>query len=128
MHNNRSNNCLRTLYRSRNGLFFGVCKGLANYTKISTFWIRFAIVLAALITAFWPMVLIYIVAAIFMKPEPMIEPENTEDWEFYQTYTSNRGIALRSLKEKFEALERRTRQVESVVTSPKYSWERRFDT
>ena len=67
-------------------------------------------------------------AAIFIKPEPIIEPENTEDWEFYQTYTSNRGIALRRLKEKFEALERRTRQVESVVTSPKYSWERRFDS
>jgi phage shock protein C len=128
MTKHRSTNTYRTPYRARDGMIFGVCKGIARYADVSTFWIRFAAVIAIMLTAFWPMLLIYILTAIIMKPEPIIEPENAEDWEFYQTYTSNRRIALQRLKEKFDGLERRTRQIENVVTSPKYSWERRLNS
>lgn len=128
MSKHHSINSLRTLYRSRDGMIFGVCKGIARYAEVKTFWIRFAALIALVMTGFWPMVLIYIVAAIFIKPQPVIEPKNTEDWEFYQTFASNRGIALRRLKEKLDTLERRTQRVENVVTSPKYSWERRLDS
>lgn len=117
-----------TLYRSRNGVFFGLCEGIARYGNLPTFWVRFATVVACFFTGFWPMILIYIVASIFIKPEPLLEPESIDDWEFYNNYSTNRKFALQSLKKKFDGLERRTRQLEDIVTKPEYSWDRRFES
>jgi len=117
----------RSLYRSRKGVIFGLCEGLARYAGFQTFWVRFLMILATVFTGFWPMILIYIVASIFIKPEPLIEPENYCDWEFYNSYSTNRKFALCSLRDKFEGLERRTRRLEDIVTKPEYSWDRRFD-
>lgn len=121
-------NTSRTLYRSRRGWIFGVCKGLAEYADIPVFWVRFGAFLALLFTGLWPMVLIYIVAAIFLKPAPVIEFTNDEDWDFYQTYTADRKRALLRLKKRCEVLDRRTRRMENVVTKREYDWDRRFQS
>jgi phage shock protein C len=118
----------RTLYRSRHGMFFGVCKGLAEYADIPVFWVRFGILLATLLTGFWPMILLYIVAAIFLKPAPMIEFTDDEDWNFYQTYVSDRKVALLRLKRRCQSLDKRTRRMENIVTNRAYDWERRFES
>lgn len=123
---NRNFSTHRSLYRSRSGMIFGVCKGLANYADISTFWIRLAAVITLFLTGFWPIVIIYIVAAIFMKPAPRIAPENVEDWEFYNSYATDRKMALLGLRKKFDGIERRTRRLESIVTSREFDWERRL--
>lgn len=122
------NHASRTLYRSRRGWIFGVCQGLADYADISVFWVRVAAVIAALITGFWPMLLLYIVAAIFLKPAPVIEFSDDEDWNFYQTYVADRKMALLRLKRRCEALDRRTRRMENVVTNREYDWDRRFES
>lgn len=121
-------NSSRTLYRSRRGWIFGVCQGIAEYAEIPVFWVRFAAVIALLFTGFWPMVLIYIVAAIFLKPAPVIEFTDDEDWDFYQTYTADRKRALLRLKKRCEVLDRRTRRMENVVTKREYDWDRRFQS
>jgi phage shock protein C len=118
----------RTLYRSRQGVIFGICEGFARYADLSPFWVRTGLVVAGFFTGFWPMILIYLVAAIFIKPEPLLEPENLNDWEFYNSYSTNRGFALQSLKQKFDGLERRTRRLEDIVTKPEYTWDRRFES
>jgi phage shock protein C len=118
----------RTLYRSRQGLFFGVCRGIADYATINVFWVRLAVVIATLLTAFWPMVLVYIVAAIFMRPAPVVSFSNEEDWSFYQTYVSNREMALQRLKRRLQALDKRTRRMENHVTRKEYDWDQRFDS
>lgn len=118
----------RTLYRSRRGWIFGVCQGLAEYADLSVGWVRFAAFLALMITGFWPMVLIYIVAAIFLKPAPVVELKDEEDWDFYQTYVSDRKMALSRLKRRCEALDRRTRRMETIVTNREYDWDRRFQS
>ena len=118
----------RTLYRSRKGIFFGVCQGISDYADISVFWIRFGAVLAALFTGFWPLVLVYIVAAIFLRPAPVIEFSNDDDWNFYQSYVADRKLALYRLKRRCEALSRRTRRMENIVTDKEYDWERRFQS
>jgi phage shock protein C len=121
-------NTSRTLYRSRRGWIFGVCQGLAEYADIPVFWVRFAAFIALLFTGFWPMVLIYIVAAIFLKPAPVIEFTNDEDWDFYQAYTADRKRALLRLKKRCEVLDRRTRRMENIVTKREYDWDRRFQS
>ena len=118
----------RTLYRSRRGWIFGVCQGLADYADISVVWVRIAAIIASMMTGFWPMALLYIVAAIFLKPAPVIEFTDDEDWNFYQAYVADRKTALRRLKHRCEALDRRTRRMETVVTDREFEWDRRFQS
>ena len=115
-----------SLYRSREGVIFGVCRGLANYSEISVFWVRVAVIIGAIVTGFWPMVLIYIMAAIFMKPAPVVAPMDEEEWEFYNSYAADRKMALSRLKRRFDSLDRRARRIESVVTDREFDWDRRF--
>ena len=58
------------LYRSRDGVLFGVCKGLARYFDLSVFWTRVVAVIVLICTGLWPVVGLYLVAALLMKPEP----------------------------------------------------------
>ena len=118
----------RTLYRSRRGWIFGICQGLADYADISVCWVRFGAIIAMMLTGFWPMVLIYIVAAIFLKPAPVIEFRDDEDWNFYQAYVSDRKMALRRLSRRCQDLDRRTRRMENIVTDREYDWDRRFQS
>ncbi len=122
------NNRPRTLYRSRDGWILGVCQGLANYAEINVLWVRLIAVMAVMFTGFWPILLIYIMAGIFIKPAPMIMPETAEDWDFYNSYSADRKMALLRLKQKFDTLERRTRRIEGIVTTPEYSWERKLNS
>lgn len=62
---------LRGLYRSRNGLILGVCKGLGNFFDFNVFWIRALVIILFLITGIWPMLGIYLLAAFVMKPDPL---------------------------------------------------------
>ena len=121
-------NSKRTLYRSRNGWIFGICQGLADYADICVGWVRVCAVAALMITGFWPMFIIYVVAAIFLKPAPVVELRDDEDWNFYQAYVSDRKMALSRLKRRCEALDRRTRRMENVVTNREYDWDRRFQS
>jgi phage shock protein C len=121
-------NTTRTLYRSRRGWVFGVCQGLADYADISVLWVRFAAFLGFLFTGFWPMLLLYIVAAIFLKPAPVMEFTDDEEWDFYQSYTADRKRALLRLKKRCEALDRRTCRMENIVTNREFDWNRRFQS
>jgi phage shock protein C len=122
-----SNKGTRRLHRARDGMIFGVCKGLADYADINVFWLRLLAVGSLFITGFGPVILIYVVAAIFMRPAPVITAINDEDYEFYNTYSEDRSLALQRLKRKFDSLDRRTSQMESIVTDREYDWNRRFN-
>lgn len=58
------------LYRSRSGLLFGVCKGVAEYFDISVFWMRAIVLVTFILTGFCPVGIAYIFGALLMKPEP----------------------------------------------------------
>lgn len=57
-------------YRSRNRIFFGVCRGLADYVNFSVFWTRVLVVIAFLVSGFFPVGAIYLLLALLMKVEP----------------------------------------------------------
>ena len=115
-----------SVYRSRSGMMFGICKGLANHLDIDVFWVRFAVVCIACSTAFWPAFGIYIVAALVMKIEPVLPLETEEDEEFYHSYAGSRGMALSRLKRTFESLDRRIQRLENTVTARDYDWDERL--
>jgi phage shock protein C len=60
----------RGFYRSRDGAIFGVCRGIADYFDFSLFWTRMLTVILLIISGFWPVILLYLIAALLMKPEP----------------------------------------------------------
>lgn len=115
------------VYRSRHGMIFGVCRGTAEYLGFSVFWFRFLTVCAALFTGFWPLVGMYIIAALLMKPEPVVPFEEDSEQEFYDSYVNSRTMALSRLKRTYDNLERRIRRMENLVTAREYDWERRLN-
>ena len=114
------------IYRARNGVFLGVCKGIADYFDLSVFWVRMAMVIVFIFSGFWPVIGIYLVAAFFMKPKPVKPIESEQEREFYDSYVHSPKTAAQRLKRKFEELERRIRNMEDKVTGREYEWERRF--
>lgn len=116
----------RTLYRARDGKLMGVCKGLAQHFGMSVFMVRALFVAAALFTGFWPVVGLYVLAGLVMKPRPVLQPADAGERDFYGSYVSSRAEALRRLKEKFDRLEGRIRRMEDVVTRRDFDWDRRF--
>lgn len=62
-HKGRSNH----FRRSSNGLIFGVCQGLSNYTGISVGFIRVISIITFIITGFAPIGIIYLLLA-FLVP------------------------------------------------------------
>jgi len=114
------------VYRSRNGVFLGVCKGIAEYFDFSVFWVRMLLVIVFIFSGFWPVIGVYLVAAFFMKPKPVKPIESEEEREFYDSYVHSPKTAAQRLRKKYEELERRIRGMEDKVTGREYEWERRF--
>jgi len=113
-------------YRSRNGVILGVCRGIAEYFNFSLFWIRAIAVIFLLFTGFWPTLIVYFIAALLMKPEPVIPIHTDEEQEFYDSYVHSRKWATDRIKRRYENLERRLRRLEHTVTSPEFDWEKRL--
>jgi phage shock protein C len=116
----------RGLYRSRRGIICGVCRGVAEYLDFSVFWTRAITVALFFFTGVWPLAGIYVLAALLMKPEPLVPIETDEEMEFYSSYVNSRDMALQRLRRVFDKLDRRVQRVEDVVTAREYDWERRL--
>ncbi len=110
------------IYRSRKGIFMGVCQGLADYFDFSTFWLRTIAVLLFLFTGFWPVGVMYLVAGMILKLEPVSPLHDEKDEEFYDTYTHSRSSAIQRIRRKYENIERRIQRMEHTVTSREFDW------
>jgi phage shock protein C len=117
----------RGLYRSRQGAILGVCRGIANYFDFSVFWTRTIAVLLLVFTGFWPVLVIYLGAALLMKPEPVLSIHSEDEREFYDSYAHSRTGAADRLKRKFNQLDRRIQRMEHAVTSREFDWEQRLN-
>ena len=114
-------------YRMRHGMILGVCKGIANYFDFSVFWTRVIAVGFLVFTGFWPIMGLYLLGALLMKPEPVLPFETEAEEEFYNSLTSSLQMALHRLKRTFDRLNRRIQRMEDIVTAREYDWERRLN-
>jgi phage shock protein C len=119
-------NLRKGIYRSRNGAIFGVCRGLAEHFDFSIFWVRFVAVIVLVFSGLWPAMILYILAALIMKPEPVMPLSSADEQRFYDHYTASRHEAAQRLKRHYDGLDKRIRRMEDVVTSREYDWERRL--
>jgi len=114
------------LYRSRNGIILGVCRGVADYFGFSTFWIRAILIVVFIFSGFWPVVAIYILAALLMKPAAGETGGQRASRGFDCGYRRTCQDAAQRLKRRWRHLEKRLRRMESRVTSREFDWNRRF--
>jgi phage shock protein C len=118
----------RGLYRSRNGMILGVFKGLADYFDFSVGWLRGIGIIVFIFSGFWPIVVLYLLAALLMKPAPAIPLESLDEKEFYDSYAYSRRGAVHRMKRRFDELNRRIQRMEDVVTDKEFDWEQRLDS
>jgi phage shock protein C len=116
------------LYRSRNGIILGVCRGIAEYFDFSVFWARAIVIILLIVSGFWPIMGLYFIAALLMKPEPVVPIQTEEEQEFYDSYINSRKGAVDRLKRRYDNLERRIQRMEHTVTTREFDWENRLNT
>jgi len=114
------------IYRSRNGIIFGVCKGLADHFDFSVIWARTIAIIFLIVSGLWPAIGLYLIATILMKPAPVIPIETKAEQEFYDSYTHSRHLAAHRIKRRYENLEKRLRRMEHIVTAREFDWEERL--
>jgi phage shock protein C len=118
----------RRLYRSRNGKLLGVCRGIAEYFDLSVSGTRVVVVILLFVSGFWPIVVLYFVAGLLMKPEPVIPFDRNGEEEFYNSYIHSKTGGIDRLRRHYETLERRLQRLEHTVTSREYDWDDRLNT
>lgn len=116
------------LYRSRSGLFLGVCKGISRYFDFSLFWIRVIAILLLVFSGFWPVTALYFIAALLMKPEPVLPIGSDDEEEFYESYVTSRKGATDRILRRYQKLDRRIQRMEHTVTAKEFDWENRLNT
>jgi phage shock protein C len=116
------------LYRSRKGIILGVFKGLAQYFDFSARWLRAIGIIVFIFSGFWPIVVLYLLAALIMKQEPVIPLSSLDEKEFYDSYTYSRKGAANRVKQRYENLNRRIRRLEDVVTDKEFDWDQRLNS
>lgn len=60
----------RKLYRSRHGVVFGVCQGLADWKELPVGMVRLITFIIFMATGVFPILLIYLGLAMFLPVEP----------------------------------------------------------
>ena len=115
------------LYRSRHGIICGVCRGVAEYLDFSVFWTRMIAVALFIFTGIWPIVGIYLLAMLVMKPEPLVPLETDDEAEFYNSFAHSRSMARQRLKHIYDKIDRRVQRMEHAVTAREYDWDQRLN-
>jgi phage shock protein C len=104
-------------YRSKKGLILGVIKGLAEHYNISPFYFRLTVIIISIFLAFWPVLIIYIAAAIVMPTEPKVRPVSQRDKEIVLLGRADPEALMESLSNRSQRLEQKIRRLEDYVTS-----------
>ncbi len=119
------------LYRSRRGEIFGVCKGIADWKDLPVGPIRLAVILIALTTAVFPVLVIYVLAAVILPVEPKAsERRFYDDEDIGSRYKENRNRTVNDLKREFDNLKSKVSGMEGKIfdeeRDKEKEWEKRF--
>ena len=113
-------------YRSPHRIILGVCRGVADYFDFSVFWIRAIAVILFICTGFWPIVGVYILAALLMKPSPSQSTGTASKQKTGGRHCRTANEAAEHLRRKWKHLDQRIRRMEDKVTSREFDWDLRF--
>ena len=111
----------KRLYRSRNGRVFGVCQGIADWRDLPVEYIRLFVILAFVFTGFFPVGVLYFLAALILPKEP-------EGFTRQQSGNekSDRSRMYEDVSRDFNDLKDRVRNMEDRVFDKERDWDDRF--
>jgi phage shock protein C len=112
------------MYRSREGMVMGVCRGIAEYFDFNLFWVRVVTLILFFISGIWPMVILYFIAALVMKPEP-VASIHTGGHAFNDAHSKEQTLGR--IRRRYETLERRIQRLEHTVTGKDFDWDSRMN-
>ena len=72
----------RKLYRSRSGMIFGVCKGLAEYLNVPVVALRTIWLIFVVSTGFIPFAVLYLILAYFLPERDLYSADSTVQTEY----------------------------------------------
>jgi phage shock protein C len=114
-----------TLYRDKyNGRLMGVCAGIADYTGINVFWIRFAAVASIFITG-GPSIIAYLIAGFLLNKKPPYLYRDVSEQKYWQGIRQNPKRTAREIRANFRDIDRRLAAVEThyVTSNPRLTAE-----
>lgn len=115
------------LYKNRErGKLTGVCAGLSDFFGVNVTAIRVGMVAATVFGGF-PFFIAYVVLWLLLDPRPEKLYDNAVEEHFWRTYRRSPAEMNATLKSRYDGISRRIADIETVVTSPKYSLQREFD-
>jgi phage shock protein C len=109
------------LYRSKNGMFFGVCQGIADWKGINAGYVRLALVVLTVFTGFFPFGLLYLLAAFFLPVEPTYRERENRTW-----YKSSVKKGFYDLRQDFDDMASRFNRMERSKDYRERDWDSRF--
>ena len=121
------------LYRSRNGMIFGVCQGIADWRDLPVGYIRLGLLIATGMSGFFPVGFLYLAAGFFLPMEPRngkrdyYEKDTRGRREYRREERKrSRGFSVNDIKEEFDDLASRVNKMEEDVIDKEKDWEKRF--
>lgn len=112
------------LYRdTRNAKVMGVCAGIADYFDIKVCVIRFLAILAIIFTGGWA-ILVYVLLGFILDPKPDALYDRPQDDEFWRGARTKPDYTAVDLRKRFDAIERRCRNLEAYITSKRFRLDR----
>ncbi len=116
----------KRLYRNRrDGLFAGVCAGIADYLGWDRTLLRLAVIVAMFIAA--PLtILVYVMLWIIMPERPANLFANEREQRFWQSVNLHPSRTVGDLARKFRDIDQRIAAMERKVASPDYDLARKF--
>lgn len=106
-----------TLYRDKtNAKLLGVCSGIADYTGISAFWIRFIMIVLTFVIG--PLnILGYFIAGIVLDKKPQHLYVEPAEQKFWQGVRQSPKRTAREVRAKMKDIDRRLADVETFYVS-----------
>ena len=106
-----------TLYRDKkNAKLLGVCSGIADYTGISVFWVRFMMIASSFVIA--PFNFIgYFIAGIVLDKKPAHMYGEPAEQKYWQSVRQNPKRTAREIRARMKDIDRRLADVETYYVS-----------
>ena len=110
----------RKLYRSRDGAFLGVCRGIAEWRDLPVDMVRLVFILFAIFgsAGIW----IYFILALVLPPEPREYYRDEKYERRKKTYQDRKD----DIKSDFENLKARVNRMEDEELDKERDWDKRF--
>ena len=117
----------KRLYKDRrNGIFLGVCAGVADYFGFDLGVTRILTVLCLIF--FMPMTLLVYFALAILLPRKPLDTRSDGDRDFTKTMRAEPKATMSNARHRFRELDLRLQRLEKYVTSSRYRLDQEFES